>query len=68
MLMLRQINKCLLFAPLESAFIKQHTIIWTSDPKASIVQHTDMIACQKETVHHRHFFVKRIKLYQCKIN
>ena len=54
MLMLRQINKCLLFTHLKSAFIKQHTIIWTSDPKASIVQHTDMKACQKETVHHYH--------------
>ena len=32
---------------LESSFIKLSTIICTSDPYDSIVQHVDTIACQK---------------------
>ena len=43
-LTLTQFNKCMIFAPWESALIKLCTIICTSDPYASIVQHADMIA------------------------
>ena len=40
-LLLQQFNQCISCAALESAFIKLHAIIWTSDLYASIVQQPD---------------------------
>ena len=37
--------------PVESAFIKLHTIILASDPYAEIVQQADLIACHSTPVH-----------------
>ena len=45
------IAKCILCAPLESAFIKLHTIIWTSDPYASSVLHADMKAIHSTSIY-----------------
>ena len=45
-LLMRQFDICILCAPLESAFIKRHTIIWTPYSYGSIV----MIACHSKPV------------------
>ena len=44
-LILRQFNKCVLCAPMESAFIKLRTSIWILDPYSLIIQHIGTIAC-----------------------
>ena len=51
-----KINACkntsytVLSTPFQSAFIKLHTMNWTSDPHACIIQHPDMLACHLTSV------------------
>ena len=68
LLILQQFDYYELAATMESAFIKLYTLIWTSNPYASIVQHADMIAfhsknvCKNKTAHQRHLSAERIIL------